>query len=436
MDDAYIQQIDALEKRLKVMRQTELQGIADRRSSVRSTLDTLSVLIEDLRIVGEDLQQQSQELIRTQSMLDREQQRYRDILDFIPDAHLVTDTEGRILEANRAASYMLSRTPEALVGGLLDQFVDPDECLPYRAALNEVVHGEDRVNCEIGMCTAEGKTFQASVTAAAEYDSEGMVAELRWMIRDLSEQKAAEAELRRYADLIRQIHGDLERFTQVASHDLQEPIRTLVSYSQLLARRYRGRLDSDADDFLDFIVDGATHMQTLINDLLEYSRVTSRRGTLLPTDSEQVLGRALDKMRSIIQEQGVVVTHDPLPLVLADGAQLEQVFSSLLGNAIKFRGKEPPKIHVGACLNERNWLFSVSDNGIGIDPHYYDRIFVIFQRLHNRTAYPGTGIGLPLAKRIIERHGGRMWVQSEPGRGSTFYFTIPVQAPPPPRRNE
>lgn len=219
-------------------------------------------------------------------------------------------------------------------------------------------------------------------------------------------------------------NADLQQFAYVASHDLQEPLRMVSSYTQLLARRYKGRLDADADEFIAFAVDGAGRMQKLIQDLLAYSRVSTGGRQFEPTSVGIALNHALDNLVSAVKESQVMITHDPLPAVMGDETQLVQLFQNLLSNAVKFRGHEPPRIHVSAKQSSGEWLFSIRDNGIGLDPQYADRIFVIFQRLHNRQEYPGTGIGLAICKKIVERHGGRIWVESEPGKGATFYFTL------------
>jgi PAS domain S-box-containing protein len=219
---------------------------------------------------------------------------------------------------------------------------------------------------------------------------------------------------------------ELQQFAYVASHDLQEPLRMVASYTQLLARRYRGKLDSDADEFISYAVDGANRMQRLINDLLSYSRLGTQGKPLELTGSESALAQALANLQLAIAENEAVVSHDPLPTVWADETQLVQLFQNLVGNAIKFRSTQPPRIHISAEQKEREWLFSVSDNGIGIEPEYAERIFVIFQRLHSQAEYSGTGIGLAFCKRIVERHGGRIWMESQPGQGATFYFTLPV----------
>jgi len=203
-------------------------------------------------------------------------------------------------------------------------------------------------------------------------------------------------------------------------------LRTVSSFSQLLARRYKGKLDAEADEFITFIVEGATRMQTLINDLLAFSRIGMRGNPFVPVDCGEIFQTAKENLEVAIAESGAVITNDPLPALVADPTQLAQLFQNLFSNAIKFRRpEEAPRIHVSAVWRDGAWQFSVRDNGIGIAPQYFDRIFVIFQRLHGREEYSGTGIGLAICKKIVERHGGRMWVESEPGTGSTFYFTIP-----------
>jgi len=201
----------------------------------------------------------------------------------------------------------------------------------------------------------------------------------------------------------------------------------VASYTQLLERRYRDKLDGDAKEFMEFIVDGAARMKQLIEDLLAFSRVGTRARELREVDSGAALAKALSNLRAAQEASGAAVSHDPMPAVIADASQLTQVFQNLIGNAMKFRGAEPPRIHVGAETRDQVWVFTVKDNGIGLDPQYSDRIFMMFQRLHNKAEYPGTGIGLAICKKIVDRHGGRIWVDSQPGEGSTFGFTLPRQ---------
>ena len=243
---------------------------------------------------------------------------------------------------------------------------------------------------------------------------------------DIAARKQAEYKLDLKAQELARSNEELGRFAYVASHDLQEPLRMVASFTQLLARRYKGKLDADADEFIGFAVDGATRMQQLIQDLLSYSRVTTKGKALKLTESRIACENAVKNLGGAIRDSGAKLTLGTLPQVQADTTQLTQVFQNLIGNAIKYcRGGQSPEIKVVATKDGADWVFSVQDNGIGIEPQYFERIFQMFQRLHTRNEYSGTGIGLTICRKIVERHGGRIWVESQPGNGSTFLFTIP-----------
>jgi signal transduction histidine kinase len=241
---------------------------------------------------------------------------------------------------------------------------------------------------------------------------------------EILERQRAEEMLQEYADELARSNQELKQFAYVASHDLREPLRKVSSFTQLLARRYHGKLDTDADEFIGFVVDGANRMQQLIEDLLEYSKVGSTDKTLESVDSSKVFKQAVANCATAIEENSALVTLDELPTLEADPVLLRQVFQNLIANGIKFRREAPPEIHASARLEGQEWVFSIRDNGIGIEAEFADRIFTIFQRLHSREEYAGTGIGLAICRKIVEGHGGRIWFESEPGEGSTFRFSI------------
>jgi signal transduction histidine kinase/HAMP domain-containing protein len=329
----------------------------------------------------------------------------------------------------------------------LDEFANPLFGYPageYTAAFDlflTMIHRADRARVEQEMrdVSAAGGSYEGSFRVVwpdgivRDLSARGKVipgtdralARMTGVFWDITERKLAEARLNRLLVELERSNKELELFAYVASHDLQEPLRMVSSYTQLLERRYSDKLDDDAREFIGYAVDGANRMQRLINDLLEFSRVSTRGKPPERTDVAEVLGNVRLNLSVAIEETGALVTNDLMPVVRADAGQLGQLLQNLVGNGIKFRNGGNPQVHVRAVENEDHWEFSVRDNGIGIEQQYFDRIFVIFQRLHTKGDYPGTGIGLALCKRIIERHGGKIWVESKPAEGSTFFFTIP-----------
>jgi signal transduction histidine kinase len=249
---------------------------------------------------------------------------------------------------------------------------------------------------------------------------------------EIAERLEAERKLEQLTTELQRSNRELEQFAYVASHDLQEPLRAVAGYTQLLVQEYQNRLDESAQEYMTYVIDGAMRMQQLIQDLLAYSRVSTRTQAFVSIDGNAVLRQAVNNLQVAIAESNATITHDPLPQVNGDKTQWLQLFQNLIANAIKFRREEPPQVHIMAESKDREWLFSVRDNGIGIKPQYLDRIFEIFKRLHTRREFPGTGIGLAMCKKIVERHGGRIWAESQPGVGTTFYFTIPLTPDPSP----
>lgn len=307
-------------------------------------------------------------------------------------------------------------------------------------ARRAIEHGESAAY-DLAVQLPSGRIAYFAATMRPIYDQQQRVVKLFGTVQDITERQLEAERLELVVTELARSNAELERFAYVASHDLQEPLRMVASFVQLLAQRYQGRLDADADEFIGFAVEGAKRMQQLILDLLEYSRAGTRGRAFELTDCEAVLAQVERELAPEIENSSAQISHAPLPQVMVDRAQLVQLLANLVFNALKFRSAEPPRIHVAAerrvTADELNdlpvtagnthteWLFSVEDNGIGIDPQYHERIFGIYQRLHTRERYPGTGIGLALCRKIVERHGGRIWVESQPGRGTTFFFTIP-----------
>ena len=305
--------------------------------------------------------------------------------------------------------------------------VHPDDLAAVAEKVQMALRGELEFDTDFRVIWPDKSIHYVKAMATVQRDASGQAVKMIGCNWDISREKSAAEELKRTVEELARSNAELEQFAYVASHDLQEPLRAVAGCVELLEKDYHGKFDPGADELLRHAVDGATRMQTMIRDLLAYSRVGTRAQPFVEVDCQAALDLALTNLSTAIHESGAVITHDPLPALMADPTQLAQLFQNLIGNGIKFRGGRVPEIHVGAQRQDDGWRFSVRDNGIGIEPQYLDRIFVIFQRLHTRAEYPGTGIGLAICKRIVERHGGKISVESEPGKGSTFIFTLPDQ---------
>jgi PAS domain S-box-containing protein len=309
--------------------------------------------------------------------------------------------------------------PESLL-----KVIHPDDVKLFTSSMDINPSGGNLPSFEYRVIHKDGLIHNVFAHGRIEFDEAGKPVRSIGTVQDITERKQAEEKLRVIAADLNRSNRDLQQFASIASHDLQEPIRMIASYTQLLAKRYEGQFDEKAKQYIAYVVEGAIRMQQLVNDLLVYSRVGTRSNPMETKDSHSILGEAMMNLAILIEESKAIVTVDVLPIVCTDASQLVQVFQNLLANSIKFRGGKIPHIHVSAREEKCEWVFSVRDNGIGIDRQYADKIFVIFQRLHSRREYPGTGIGLAVCKRIVERHGGRIWFESEIGKGSTFFFTV------------
>jgi len=385
---------------------------------------------------------QAKEALLEASLQKQASQYARTLIEVSLDPLVTISPEGKITDVNEATVKATGVSREELVGtNFSSYFTEPENAEQgYRQVFAEGY----ATDYPLTIRRRDGHMIDVLYNASLYKDAHGSVLGAFAAARDVTAQKQAEAELKRHKDNLEMLvkertseleessreltrsNENLEQFAYVASHDLQEPLRIMSSYSQLLERRYKGRLDQDADEFIDFIVDAAARMQRLITDLLAYSRAGHGTTDLVEVDCNEVVRRLVVNMAATIESADGCVTFDRLPSLIAHESSLIQLFQNLIGNALKFRGEQPPRIHVSARQAEGEWLFSVRDNGIGIEPQYAQRIFMIFQRLHARNKYPGTGIGLSICKKIVETLGGRIWMESEPGQGSTFYFTVPV----------
>jgi signal transduction histidine kinase len=381
-----------------------------------------------------ELVQQAERLAKSEEQARRDADVLNAVLASIAEGVVVADERGHFVHFNAAAARILGR-------GATDSAPDewskeygvfrPDGMTPYppeELPLPRAMRGESVDETELfihhpGQPAGVRVTISGRPLVIGGKLRGGVV-----VFRDDSVRLTAEARLKEYAEQLARSNAELQQFAYVASHDLQEPLRMVASYTQLLGERYRGKLDADADEFIGYAVDGAKRMQSLINDLLTYARVGTREAAFEPTDCNAVLDHALRNLTIAMEESGAVVTRDPLPTVRGDATQLIQLFQNMIGNAIKFVRESPPRVHISARRQGIEWLFSVRDNGIGIPESALDRVFIIFHRLHGRSEYGGTGIGLAICKRTVARHGGRIWVTSELGKGSTFWFTLPAEA--------
>ena len=352
--------------------------------------------------------------------------RYRGLLEAAPDAMVVVNQGGGIVLLNVQAEKQFGYRRDELLGQQVKNIIP--EGFAERLLADGLRSTEDALAQQIGTGIEltgrrkDGSEFPIEIMLSPLESAEGLL--VTAAIRDITTRQEAEAHLLRKVEELNRSNEELARFAYVASHDLQEPLRMVASFTQLLSRRYKGKLDADADEYISFAVDGARRMQRLIQDLLAYSRVGTTKRDLLDTSSEEALQHALMNLRGAIEESGAMVTHDALPFVFADKTQLIQLFQNLIGNAIKYR-RGAPLVHISAVNNgAKKWVFSVQDNGLGIDSQYFEKIFGMFQRLHTREEFSGTGMGLAICRNIVERHGGSISVESQPGQGSTFRFSL------------
>jgi len=352
------------------------------------------------------------------------------IIDAAPDFIATTSAAGDLLYVNDSGRRLLGISPTEDVSNL--RFVDlhteeaiehlEQQALPT-ALRDGVWRGENTFH------KRDGETIPISQVIVVHRTPDHKVEFLSCISTDMTEKKAATLALARRAEALARSNAELEQFAGVAAHDLQEPLRNLAGFTELLSTRYKGKLDDAADEFIDQTVIGVRRMRELIRDLLTYSKVDVAPQSLLPINTEEALHQALRNLQATIESKGALIEHTPMPTLVANESQLCRVFQNLIGNGIKFSGGDDVRVRINATPANEGWIFCVEDNGIGIEPRFVERIFRIFERLHSRSEFPGTGVGLAICKKIVERHGGRIWVESEPGEGARFLFWLPVSPP-------
>lgn len=360
---------------------------------------------------------------RMEHKLEENERNYRELVQNTNSAIIRWRSDGTITFFNEYAQSFLGYSADEVIGKHVNILLPQTESSggDLSGLVKEIVaHPEQFINTVNENICKDGRRVWMIWTNKPVYDENGLLKEILAVGSDITERKHIEEELRRS-------NAELEQFAYIASHDLQEPLRAVAGMVQLLQKRYQGQLDARADEYIGHAVEASARMQSLIQDLLEYSRVDRRGHPIEMVNAETCLKVALKNLGAAIQESHAEVVSDSLPTVHADSTQLTQLFQNLVGNSIKFRRDEDPRVSISATRVNNAWQFSIRDNGIGIEPQYYERIFLVFQRPHTRREYQGTGIGLALCKKIVERHGGSIWVESQPGEGSTFYFTLPIK---------
>lgn len=355
-------------------------------------------------------------------------EKLRLIIDAAPCGMTMVNEHGQIVIVNKQLEKLFGYTREELIGQTIEILV-PTELRSFHPQQRAEFSKHPQARAMGAGRDLYGQRKDGSAIPVEIGLSPVMIQGERFVVAsvvNISERKATETTLQEKLLELQRSNADLEQFAYVCSHDLQEPLRVISNYTQLLTMRYQGQFDEDANDFAEFIVDATKRMQGLINDLLLYSRVETKGQAFKTTDCNKSVEMAVSNLALAIEENDATVTADELPVVFADSSQMLQVFQNLISNAIKFRSSERPHIQISAQKSDHCWHFTISDNGLGIDMKYADRIFVIFQRLHSREQYPGSGIGLAICKKIVERHGGMIWIESKLGQGTTFHFTVPT----------
>ncbi len=364
-----------------------------------------------------------------------ENRKLANVVESSDDAIITKSLEGSILSWNKGAEQIYGYSKEEVIGKNISILAPSELKNEIEELIDKIKSHENVHHYETLRLKKNGTLIDVSITLSPIFDDSGRLIAISNISRDITERKTAERKLEDYRNSLEEkvekrteelarSNAELEHFAYIASHDLREPLRMITSFLQLLERRYKDKLDQDANEFIGYAVDGSRRLNDMITDLLEYSKVTSSEPILIPVNLEEVLEDALINLVIPTEEKNAIIDYDPLPTINGDAKLLTMLFQNLIGNGIKYNDKNPPKIHISTKEENDQYIISVKDNGIGIKPEHLDRIFTIFQRLHAKDEYEGTGIGLAIAQKIVNQHHGEIWAESEPGKGTTFYFTL------------
>ena len=408
-NDAYLAELRRKsEEKLKRI-ENELSAIPD---------ESVKKLVHELNVHQMELEMQNEELRSAQEALEKSRSKFSYLYDFAPIGYFTCDHKGVILEINLTGAGQLGYERTILIGRPFALYLQSGEMQAFLSHLKKVFETGSKQSCELKLKRKNGSHFDARLESTISVYDKG--AQCLTAVMDITQLKEAE-------DKLKLSNAELEQFAYAASHDMREPLRTIAGFVKLLEKRYKGRLDERADEYINFAIDSVARLDMLLSDLVEFSRLETKTKKFEPVSASAALERAIFDLHTAIEESYAEITYDLLPIVVANESQITRLFQNLISNSIKFRSDKKLRIHISAEKKGNEWVFSIRDNGIGIDPKFAERIFVVFQRLHTKQEYEGSGMGLALCRKIVEVHGGRIWVESELGKGSTFYFTLPFE---------
>lgn len=394
------------------------------RESVRPEID-IERLMEELSTYHIELEMQNEQLRDTQAELEKLNRKYTDLFDFAPVGYFVVNKKGIIEEVNLTGCSMLGVERRSLIKNPFSNYVVESDHKNLYSFYQKIYAGDERAECELKLKKKDNSFIYVQIVGEPVRDENNNIVQSRTAVLDITQRINSEHKSDDLAKEVKRSNIDLEQFASVVSHDIREPLRAITGFMELLQRKYKDKLDAQANEYIEFAITGSKSMKNMILGITQYSQIQSNKNIFSNVDVNKALKEVLLNLQVIIAETSAIITVDKMPTIKADASQFSQLFQNLIQNALKFKSDQIPKIHIGCRKQESSWLFSVSDNGMGIAPENHERIFTIFHRLHSKDQYEGSGLGLAVCKKIVERHGGRIWVESEIGKGTTFYFTIP-----------